>query len=238
MKGRHIFFVITAIILPFILLMNGVILVFTPEFLQYEYKKDNFPPDPYGFTLEERISYGTDSVHYITDVLNRDPDGFLKSLTKGDGTALYNERELSHMHDVRQVFQNSRAAMAAMIVFIIVTGWLVSKKPDSLPGFLRALSYGSLLTLFLLVLIFIGITTGFDAFFDGFHHIFFTGDSWLFYADDSLIRLFPEPLWEDGFALAALLTAVLALLLFIVSLMAWKKVRALHQRLSSQNNRK
>ena len=230
MKGRYIFFAIVTIILPFVLLMNGVMLVFTAEFLQYEYKKPGFPPDPYGFTLEERMEYGTASVHYITDVLNRDPDADLEGLKMKDGTPLYNERELSHMRDVRQVFGNARAVMAGMIVFIIITGWLVSRRPDSLPGFLRSITWGSVLTILLLALIFVGILTGFDAFFEGFHHVFFSGDSWLFYENDSLIRLFPEPLWSEGFLMTAILTAALAFLIFLVSVLAWRKVRIIQNK--------
>ncbi len=225
MKGRHIFFAIITIILPFILLMNGVLLVFTPEFLQYEYKKPNFPDDPYGFTLDERIEYGTASVKYITDIMNQLPDEFLAGLEMKDGTPLYNDRELSHMKDVKTVFQRARAVMAAMVVFVILTAWLVSKKPDSLAGFLRALVLGSGLTLALIALIGIGILTGFDAFFDQFHHLFFTGDSWLFYANDSLIRLFPEPLWVDGFTMAAILTAIFAVLILVIAIMAGRKIR-------------
>ncbi len=225
MKGRYIFFAVMTIILPFVMLMSGVILVFTPEFLQFEYRDAGFPADPFGFTLDERIEYGTASVNYITDVLNKNPDEFLAGLQKKDGSPLYNERELSHMKDVRIVFQTARAVMAAMIVFIIITGWLVSKKTDALPGFLRALSLGSCLTLVLMALAGFAIVTGFDAFFEQFHHLFFTGDSWLFYADDSLIRLFPEKLWVDGFTLAALLTGILAGLILLVSLMAYRKLR-------------
>ena len=59
-----------------------------------------------------------------------------------------------------------------------------------------------------------------------FHHLFFTGDSWLFYADDSLIRLFPEKLWIDGFSLAAGLTAVFAVLILILSRLFQRRPRA------------
>ena len=225
MKGRHIFFAIVTLILPFVILMNGVLLVFTENFLTYEYKTPDFPEDPYGFTLEERIEYGTKSLNYITNVLNRLPDSYLADLTMKDGTKLYNEREVSHMEDVKAVFQGCRGVMAMMIVFIILTGWLVSKRPDSFPGFLRALAWGTSLTLVILILVGIGIYTGFDALFEGFHHLFFTGDSWLFYESDSLIRLFPEPLWINGFSLAALFAGLIALGILILSLICLKKLR-------------
>ena len=115
MKGRYIFFTITALILPFVLTMNAVMLVFTPTYLVHEYKSPDFPPDPYGFTLEERIEYGTESVNYITDFLHKYADNYLAGLTMKDGKPLYNERETSHMLDVRIVFQNARAVMSAIV---------------------------------------------------------------------------------------------------------------------------
>ena len=225
MKGRHIFFTIIAVILPFVLLMNAIICVFTPQYLVSQYKSADFPPDPFGFTLEERIEYGTESVNYITDYTHKYSDDYLAGLKKKDGTPLYNEREVSHMLDVRVLFQNARFAMAVMIVFIIATMLLVSKKPDSLPGFLRALRIGASLTLFLILLVGIGILTGFDAFFEAFHHLFFTGDTWLFWENDSLIRLFPEPLWVHGFTLAAILTAAFALLILLLTYFFGKRVK-------------
>ena len=224
MKGRYIFFAIIALILPFVLMMNAVMLVFTPSYLVHEYKSKDFPPDPFGFTLEERIEYGTESVNYITNPGQKYADNYLAGLKMKDGSLLYNERETSHMHDVRVVFQNSRAAMSVMIVFIMVTVLLVSRKPAALPGFLKCLTWGSSLTLFLITMVGVGILTGFDAFFEAFHHLFFTGDSWLFYADDSLIRLFPEKLWIDGFSLAAGLTALFAVVILIISVIFTKKL--------------
>jgi integral membrane protein (TIGR01906 family) len=42
-------------------------------------------------------------------------------------------------------------------------------------------------------------------FFEGFHAIFFEGDSWLFLFSDTLIRLFPIRFWQDAFLFAALI---------------------------------
>ncbi len=46
----------------------------------------------------------------------------------------------------------------------------------------------------------------FSALFTGFHRIFFTGDTWLFYTSDSLIRLFPERFWSDAFLYIGIFT--------------------------------
>ena len=88
MKGRHIFFTITALCLPFVLLMNAIILIFTPAYLVHEYKRPDFPPDPYGFTLEERIEYGTESVNYITDFSQKYHDNYLAELKMKDGSMI------------------------------------------------------------------------------------------------------------------------------------------------------
>ena len=45
----------------------------------------------------------------------------------------------------------------------------------------------------------------FWALFEGFHAIFFEGDSWLFLYSDTLIRLFPIRFWQDTFLFAALI---------------------------------
>lgn len=231
MKGRYFFFTVTALIIPFVLLMNAIILIFTPAYLVHEYKRPDFPADPYGFTLEERIEYGTESVNYITDLSNKYPDDYLAGLKMKDGTPLYNEKEIAHMYDVRVVFRNARAAMSFMIVFIIVTILLVSRKPDALQGFLKSLIWGASLTLALIIMVGVGILTGFDAFFEAFHHLFFTGDSWLFWETDSLIRLFPEPLWVHGFTLAAVLTALFAVVLLVISAVFLQKISKKKSRL-------
>jgi integral membrane protein (TIGR01906 family) len=42
-------------------------------------------------------------------------------------------------------------------------------------------------------------------FFADFHHLFFTGDSWIFEYSDTLIRLYPIRFWEDAFLWAAVI---------------------------------
>ena len=41
--------------------------------------------------------------------------------------------------------------------------------------------------------------------------LFFSGDTWLFYADDTLIRLFPLKLWSDAFIFMGIFTLAGAL---------------------------
>jgi len=58
----------------------------------------------------------------------------------------------------------------------------------------------------------------FDWFFTQFHLIFFEGDTWLFLATDTLIRLFPPQFWFDGSLIVGLLTLAQAA---VVGGVAW-----------------
>jgi integral membrane protein (TIGR01906 family) len=56
-----------------------------------------------------------------------------------------------------------------------------------------------------------GVFIDFYQLFAGFHAIFFEGDTWLFFTNDTLIRLFPEKLWSDAFIYLGMFTLISAL---------------------------
>jgi len=78
------------------------------------------------------------------------------------------------------------------------------------------LTEGSLLTIFIFFLIFFIVIFAFDSFFQYFHQLFFAENSWLFYENDTLIRLYPEKLWIDGFLIVSVLTITTAIIFFFV----------------------
>ncbi len=53
------------ILVPFILIMTSVRLLLTPLFLQIEYRMPGFPPDPYGFTLQDRLQWSRVSLDFL-----------------------------------------------------------------------------------------------------------------------------------------------------------------------------
>ena len=58
------------------------------------------------------------------------------------------------------------------------------------------------------LIVVIGMTINPNVFwglFEGFHSLFFEGDSWLFLYSDTLIRLFPLRFWQDAFLIAAII---------------------------------
>jgi integral membrane protein (TIGR01906 family) len=146
--------------------------------------------------------------------LTNDADiSYLGKLTFEDGAPLYNERELSHMDDVKRVTQGALRVWYGTLAALLVLGiwaWLGGWWQMYRLGLRRGgwLMIGLAVTIALIVVSGIAINPNvFWDFFAGFHHLFFEGDSWLFLYSDTLIRLFPIRFWEDAF----LWTAVIAL---------------------------
>lgn len=192
---------------PFVLIMFSIRVLFTPLFLVAEYNMPGFPSDPYGFSKEERLKWGSLSIQYLFN--DEDPE-FLENLRFEDGTSIYNEREISHMVDVKILLQQTlRLFYLFLIVYIVIVIWTKIKK--QLYWVWDAASKGGWLTLGLIGAILAAVVISFDALFTAFHKVFFVGDTWLFYFSDTLIRLFPMRLWQDAFIFMGIITIVVAL---------------------------
>jgi integral membrane protein (TIGR01906 family) len=200
--------VLVTILIPFFLIMTSARIIMNPFFLDYEYNLSNFPPDEFGFTTQDRLHWGKISMNYL---FNREGIEFLQDLNFSDGSALYNDRELSHMLDVKVLVQAALKVWYAIIAFLFLTG-VFAQIIHARKKFWRAVSVGGWLTIFLILLGLAAILIDFDALFRDFHAIFFQADTWLFYIDDTLIRLFPEKLWSDAFTFVGVFTLVGAVL--------------------------
>ena len=222
---------IIAIILPVVIVLLVVRLVINPWYLVFEYHTPGFPDDPYGFSLQDRLNYGKIAVDYLVN-----PEGisFLGDLRFPEGqqapaascqfmkdcTYLYNERELEHMLDVKNVVTDAMDVLKVSIAILIVLAiwaWLGKWGLE----YLKGLERGSILILVLIGLIILSVLILFDYLFVLFHQIFFQSGTWSFLYSDTLIRLFPERFWQDTFLMVGGLSAVLGLLIFFVA----RKVR-------------
>lgn len=190
------------LIVPFFLIITAVRLVFTPAAVPVVYRLPGFPPDQYGFSIADRQHWARVSLNYL---LNDSDISYLANQRLPDGQPLYNERELKHMVDVKHLFQTSflvEEILFAALIILAVWAW----RGRWMAAFLDGLGRGGLATIGLVVLVLAAVAISFNALFTGFHEIFFTGDSWLFYYTDTLIRLFPLPLWELAFVVVGVLT--------------------------------
>jgi len=196
------------ITLPFVIIMFAVRILFTPIFLIIEYNFPKFPPDSYGFTTEDRLNWGIKSMNYLFDRTNSKNFSDLKF---EDGSNIYNDREISHMVDVKVLLQKM------LNIFYVILGTyflflIVSIKRKQKQYFYKGLFQGGILTIGLITLIIAGIVISFDQLFTLFHKLFFTGDTWLFNYSDTLIRLFPMRLWQDAFIMMGIISLIISLI--------------------------
>lgn len=195
---------IITLLIPVLLILASIWSLIRPAFLEYEYNLKNFPPDEYGFTTADRRLFGKLSVEFLQ---NTEDISFLENLKFSDGKPIYNERELSHMADVKSLVKlMNRILVGAGFAFMLLTLWAYMGK--WLKNYFLALAAGGWLTLGLIGLILAGTLINFDELFTQFHHLFFTGDTWLFFANDTLIRLFPLKLWSDAFIYLGVFTLI------------------------------
>lgn len=199
---------LVTILIPLALIGLGLRLLLTTTFLQIEYNMPYFPRDEYGFTKEDRLKWAPYALEYL---VNNADISYLGDLKFEDGTPLYNERELSHMDDVKRVTRGALnvwyatlALLAALGVWAWFGGWWQAYRLALMRGGWTMV--GLAVAIGLIVLVGIAINPNvFWGFFTAFHKLFFVGDSWLFLYSDTLIRLFPLRFWQDAFLLAAVI---------------------------------
>jgi integral membrane protein (TIGR01906 family) len=200
---------VVTLLVPFTLLMMSMQMLLTPTILQIEYNLPGFPADPYGFTTEDRIRWGTPSVLYLT---NDQGISYLADLVFDDGKPIYNARELSHMQDVKQVLQIlQRIWYGALTILIVFAIW--ARRANWLDAYNAGWQRGGFLMIGLLLVIAIFAFTSFMDFFTWFHSLFFQGASWQFAYSDTLIRLFPVPFWQNCFIFVGAFSLLAALVL-------------------------
>ena len=197
---------LTSLLVPLVLLGLALRLLLSPLFLQVEYRMPGFPADAYGFTREDRLRWAPYGVNYLT---NRADISYLADLRFDNGTPLFNERELSHMDDVKIVTRGALNIFYGALAGLALLG-LWSRRPQQWQAFGQGLKRGGWIMVGLAGVVAVVVLVGmflipdlFWAFFEGFHSLFFDGDSWLFLYSDTLIRLFPIRFWQDTFLFAA-----------------------------------
>lgn len=192
---RKVLTILVTILVPVFILMTSIRLLLFPLYPEIEYRRPGFPPDPYGFTLEDRLKWSRVSMDYLTNGAGIE---FLADQKLSGDTPLYNQRELSHMLDVKNLVQFMLIVWPLIGIAILGTG-LLSIRGGWLPEFWRSVSRGGWAAVWFIAAVLVGVVVSFNALFTGFHRIFFSGDTWLFLYTDSLIRLFPMDFWRDAF---------------------------------------
>ena len=112
---------LVTLLTPLFLIGLALRIMLAPWFLTVEYNMPYFPADDYGFTKADRLRWAPYALNYLT---NSADISYLGNLKFDDGTPLYNERELSHMHDVKQVTQGGlRAWTVSLAALALLALW-------------------------------------------------------------------------------------------------------------------
>ena len=204
---------VATILTPLTILMLVVRVLITPVFAKIEYRMPGFPEDPYGFTLEDRLTWSEPSINYLTNGAGID---YLAELTFDDGAPIFNADELSHMEDVKGVVRWMLTALSVLMLVQVLITYSYVKNGRRLE-MLAALRRGAWATIGLIAAILIFVTVAFDQLFTWFHMLFFESGTWMFYTSDTLIRLFPMRFWQDAFIAVGVLSVLLSGLILILT---------------------
>jgi integral membrane protein (TIGR01906 family) len=180
--------------LPLFLALTALLPLISSTFLRTQYARPDVPPSS-RFSPEERLAAAAASAHYL---LSREGIDYLANLTDAGGIPLFNERELTHMVDVKVLL--GKAIMVDIVLGLVVAaslgillGFEESRRRTPYYLFTAALVAPALAAAALIV-----VPLQFRWFFVEFHHIFFEGETWLFPRSDTLIQLFPERFWFNA----------------------------------------
>jgi integral membrane protein (TIGR01906 family) len=209
---------------PFILLALAVRFVASGIFLKIEYFRPGFPADQFGFSSADREHYGT----YVIDYLhNFDSRRYLADIVMPNGEPVFISDELNHMADVKGLISLLYLIALIGIIGAVLFGLYMCRRRGM--GIHAGVRLGSIFSIIFMAAVAVVAVLGWDSFFRGFHKVFFKDGTWEFYADDSLIRLFPPQFWVDSGIVGGGLFVLLAIVLFFLSFAGHKKRRALRK---------
>lgn len=211
MRSQTIFSVVLVwvftLLMPIMIIFSVARVLMTPIFPPIEYNMPAFPDDSYGFTKEERLKWSNLSIEYL---MNNTDVSFFDTYKLPDGSPLYNDRELSHMDDVKSLIRKALLVWN-LSGFIFLVGVYLTFRSGNYGSLKQGFLQGGYLTIGIIAAILLSVTINFDAFFTQFHTLFFKGDSWIFYYSDTFIRLFPIRFWQDCFIYVGVISLALSI---------------------------
>lgn len=168
-----------------------------------------------GFT-EAELRVTTDAI--LADLVVGPPDFDVAV----DGAPVLNDRERSHMRDVRTVF----AGYFAVSLVVVAAGVLVAVRSRRAGAAGRAASWRAVrngAAGLIIGLVAVGgvALVAFDVLFEAFHRIFFAGGSYTFDPDtERLVQLFPFQFWQETAIVLGIVAIVVAT--FVTAFAQWR----------------
>lgn len=130
--------------------------------------------------------------------------GILREAELPSGVPAFNSREVLHMEDVRAVVAGFAWAWLAGAV-LLLAAWASRARLGGAARVRYVIGHAALASIVLVALAGVLFLVAFEPVFEGFHAIFFSGDSWRFPAGDTLLQLYPEMFWAAAGTLLVIL---------------------------------
>ena len=162
----------------------------------------------------------------IRDYFNSSQEPLDMRITVDGATrALYNDREIQHMRDVKELAWGAYRVQEGTLLYLVLfatLGFFVLG--NEFAGRLRSLLVrGSFLTVVLIVMVGLGSVVSFGPLFVLFHQISFSNDLWQLDPYTSyLVRMFPQGFWLEATLLIGLASIVeAAAVVMLLTLIGW-----------------
>jgi integral membrane protein (TIGR01906 family) len=184
------------------------------------------PPflSPIWVAFEQGRAEATAWTGYTEPELRAVTDAILSDLVLGapdfdvavNGTPVLNEREREHMRDVRDVFIGFFAV--AIVLAAAALAIHARRRGTDRARSWRSVQGGALALIAVLVVGGVVSFVAFDALFEAFHRIFFSGGSYTFDpATERLVQLFPFRFWQETAIVVGAVCIVLAAIVAAVA---------------------
>jgi len=143
-----------------------------------------------------------------------DEDITLTVVKDGEPFELFNEQEVAHLRDVKDLIQLDHRFLLGTLIYILGYAGFSLIWGKDWRRLARGVAVGSGITLALMLVLGVGILLDFDQLFWQFHIISFANELWqLDPATDYLIMLFPQGFWYDAALFCTLAVALGAVVL-------------------------
>lgn len=209
-----------AISVAILLIATPLYLLVEPGYVHRFYARPDFPLSS-RFTPAERQRLSDVLVNYLRGRATLED---MVTLRTDAGDVAMLPGEVQHMVDVKMVTDGFFIAHGVALALAGVISLLMLPKEPL--AWSRAVRHGIWGTAALLVVVAVSAIANFDLFFDLFHRIFFQEGTWLFYYEDTLIQLYPLPLWIRAVADMVIAITVMAAGLYGSSLCVDRYVRS------------
>ena len=191
-------FLIALLLFPVLLVTAIELVTYDKGFYQVQYQRLD-TANEIGMDDEELLRVTRELTDYIRD--RTDSLEQIRAEIKGEDRQVFNQREIDHMVDVKDLFRLGITIRNISLIGIPVLSlmlYLLSKN-RSLRIFAVSYLAASGLLLLLLVVFVPVIQANFTYYWDRFHYLFFSNDLWILNPEtDIMIQMVPEPFFNQA----------------------------------------